>query len=302
MNGLSNMASPVIVPDLALAEQLITLSPEISGKTEFRAGVSSRSRVLVDLPSFAKDSEGRPEGKNFTIDFFLGPGACVDVFYILKEAENVFAKVRYHLKKHATLNVWSYVGGGDFVHLGQEVIFKEEHGFASFRGLTIIGGSSQVYHKVKAAHTVGHCISRQFFKSIVSGKAKSVFESLVSVSKDAAGSYSKQLNKNLILSREARCHSRPELRIQTDDVSAAHGSATGELNPAELFYLRSRGISEEQARFMMIEGFAAEIVDEVSYALLQDSWRELVKKRTAELIVQSVEYVIPAKAGINPIA
>ena len=282
MNGLKLMPSSVVVPDLALAERLITLSPESSGKTEFRAGVSSRSRVRVDLSQVSATKE-----QSFELDFFLEPGACVDVFYILKEAKNISAKVRYHLKKHATLNVWSYVGGGDLVRLEQEAIFKEEHGFASFRGLTIIAGSSQVYHKLKADHAAGHCISRQFFKSIASGHARSVFESLVSVSGGAAGSDSKQLNKNLILSRGAQCHSRPELRIRTDDVSAAHGSATGELNPAELFYLRSRGISEDKARFMMIEGFAAEIVDELSYAPLQADWREMVKKRTAELALGS---------------
>ena len=66
--------------------------------------------------------------------------------------------------------------------------------------------------------------------------------------------------------------------------ACSHGSATGELSPAELFYLRSRGISKEQARFMMIEGFAAEIVDEVSYTPLKERLRQLVKKRTAALL------------------
>ena len=136
---------------------------------------------------------------------------------------------------------------------------------------------SQAVHKVTASHETGHCISRQFYKSIVAGRARSGFESLVLVARGAVKSDSKQLNKNLVLSRDARCYSRPELRIHTDDVSAAHGSATGELGPAELLYLRSRGISKDQARFMMIEGFAAEIVDELSYAPLRDRLRELVR-------------------------
>ena len=279
MNGLKLMASPVVVPDRALAEELITISLANTGNSEFRAGVSSRSRVLVEYPS------GIPsrDEKNFEVDFYLEPGACVDVFHLIQDAGNVSAKVRYHLKKHATLNVWAYVGGGDFVRLEQEAIFKEEHGFASFRGLSIVKDKAQVYHKVQADHRVGHCISRQFFKCIASGQAKSVFESLVSVSRNAAKSDSKQLNKNLLLSREAQCHSRPELRIQTDDVSAAHGSATGELDPAELFYLRSRGISKEEARFVMIEGFAAEIIDEMSYAPVKERLRVLVQKKTTEL-------------------
>ena len=281
MTGLKLIAEPVVVADRALVEELITLPLETSGKAEFRAGVSSRSRVLADYDFPQNEKE-----KNLELDFYLEPGACVDIFHVLKDdaaATNLSVVVRYHLKKHATLNVWTYVGAGDFVRFEQQILFKEEHGFASLRGLSVLGEKSQVVNKVQADHTVGHCISRQFFKSIVSGQARSGFESLVSVAKGAVKSDSKQLNKNLVLSSEARCSSRPELRIHTDDVSAAHGSATGELSPEELFYLRSRGISKDQARLMMIEGFAAEVVEEVSYTPLKERLREMVRQRTDEL-------------------
>ena len=271
----------MFVADRALVEELITIVPDAAGRIEFRAGASSRSRVLVDHETGPGDKE-----KVVECDFYLEAGACVDVFHVLEGESapgNLSVKIRYHLKKHATLNTWIYVGGGDFSRFEQEILFKEEHGFASLRGLSIIGEKTQVYHKIKADHAVGHCISRQFFKSLVGGEAKFDFESLVSVASGAVGSDSKQLNKNLLLSDKAKAHSRPELRIHTDDVACAHGSATGQLSAAELFYLRSRGIAPEQARFMMMEGFATEAIEEVSASSLKEHLEELVKNRVAEL-------------------
>ena len=154
---------------------------------------------------------------------------------------------------------------------------------ASLRGLSVLSGNAQVFHQVQAHHLKGHGVSRQFYKSIVADNAKAGFESLVSVEKGAAGSDSKQLNKNLILSATAQAYSRPELRISTDDVSCAHGSATGELSEVELFYLQSRGIARENARFMMIEGFAEEILEDVSYAPLKKRLMETVQKKIEEI-------------------
>ena len=277
----SGHAEPMLIADRALVEELITIEPDEAGRIEFRAGASSRSRVLVD-------HEAAPGAKEKTVecDFYLEPGACVDVFHVLEgesAPESLSVKIRYHLKKHATLNSWIYVGGGDFSRFEQEVFFKDEHGFASLRGLTIAGEKTQVYHKVKADHAAGHCISRQFFKSLVAGEAKTGFESLVAVASGAVKSDSKQLNKNLLLSDKAQAYSRPELRIHTDDVACAHGSATGQLSEVELFYMRSRGIAQERARFMMVEGFAAEAIEDVSSAPLKAHLEELLQKRVSEL-------------------
>jgi Fe-S cluster assembly protein SufD len=282
---LKTSGSTVIsIPDRMLVEDLIRIGVETPGKIRFRAGISSRSRVRLDI-GFPQNEKER----NVECEFILEPGACVDVFHLVEGEPgrgSLSVTARYHLKKHAALNVWTYVGGGEFSRIEQEVTFSQEHGFASLRGLSVLDGGSQVVHKVKAHHAAGHCISRQFYKSIVAGNAKSGFESLVLAAKGAVRSDSKQLNKNLLLSGTAEAWSRPELRILTDDVSCAHGSATGELAADELFYLRSRGLAPETARFMMIEGFAAEAIEDASYAPLKTYLRELVQKRIKEMSVE----------------
>ena len=279
MSGSNPIAETLAVPDMALAGMPITLTLK-GGKSEFKAGVSSRSRVVVDYDAPSLDQE-----KSFEIDLYLDSGACVDVFHLLtgNEREVLSVNVRYHLKKHSSLNVWTCVAGGGSASFVQEVRFEEENAFASLRGLSILSGHSKVTHRVLADHAKAHCISRQFFKTIASGEATSGFESLVAVAKDAVKTDSKQLNKNLVLSGRARCQSRPELRIAADDVACVHGSATGEIDPAQLFYLRSRGLSKEAARSVMIEGFAEEVLNDVTYEPVKKRLQLLVQKRTSEL-------------------
>jgi Fe-S cluster assembly protein SufD len=163
------------------------------------------------------------------------------------------------------------------------VKFLEPHGFASIHGLSLLGENADVVHHVTADHAAGHCASRQFYKSVLAGRARSAFESLVRVAKGADKTDSKQLNKNLLLSREAVAVSRPELSIHADDVACAHGSATGELRREELFYLQSRGIAEKDARLMLTEGFAAEALEDVPDIPLKAELSELVKLKIAEL-------------------
>ena len=106
-------------------------------------------------------------------------------------------------------------------------------------------------------------MSRQRFKDILAGSARSEYSGLVHVTRGAVRSDSRQICRNLLLSEGARALSRPQLKIDTDDVKCSHGSATGKLSETELFYLRSRGLSPETARAMLIEGFAEEIVLEL---------------------------------------
>lgn len=249
------------VPDRGLADKTIVLSIG-SGKSVLKveAGLSSRVRIALNfIPGQASEEAAA------TLEFSLEAGACADVFYLLsgdKVPNKITAKAVYHLKKHSSLNLWTFFGDSS-AHLRHEVFFDEPHGFASMNGLSLLANTSDVTHELLANHRSGACISRQFYKSIVTQEAKTAFDSLVSVAEGAAKTDSKQLNKNLILSRQARALSRPELKISADDVTCAHGSATGEIDKTQLFYLRSRGIDEKSARFMMIEGFAREVFEAV---------------------------------------
>jgi Fe-S cluster assembly protein SufD len=102
------------------------------------------------------------------------------------------------------------------------------------------------------------------FKGVLDGASRGVFQGRIVVHRDAQKTDGYQLSKALLLSDEAEVDQKPELEIYADDVKCAHGAAAGQLDQNELFYLRSRGIPEEQARHLLIEGFLVDVFDEVA--------------------------------------
>jgi Fe-S cluster assembly protein SufD len=101
--------------------------------------------------------------------------------------------------------------------------------------------------------------------------------------RDAQKSDSHQLIRNLLLSETARIYARPQLKIYADDVKASHGAATGQLNEAELFYLRSRGLREKTARFLLTYGFAEEIVEQIEFALIRSNIEETIRRQIEKM-------------------
>ena len=233
---------------------------------------AARVRFLLDYAGTA----------DFLLHLNIHSGAFVDVFHVAGSANGkIKSSSVYGLGEHASLNVWTFATGGSGL-IAHDVQFQKPHGFADLHGLSLLSGVSGVTHRVRAFHNAPNCVSRQFYKSIVSDQARSEFESLVEVVRTAQKTDSRQLNKNLLLSRGAKALSRPELRIDADDVACAHGSATGELNPDEVFYARTRGLSLEQAQRMMIGAFAGEILE----ALPQIPLKGILCGQMAERILE----------------
>ncbi len=126
------------------------------------------------------------------------------------------------------------------------------------------GTVSRIVHIGKSS------ISNQRAKNILADRARGIFDALIKV--EHSGKYTKahQNSKAILLNEGAYMASKPQLEIYIDDLEASHGSTTGELDKAQLFYLRSRGIAEEEARKMLILGFANELIDSVDDEALRD--------------------------------
>lgn len=144
------------------------------------------------------------------------------------------------------------------------VRFTGEGGDCQMRGLYLAGGSSRVNFKVNVEHGVPRCTSRQLFKGILAGQARTEFFGLIKVPERCIGTEAYQENHNLLLSDDCRAQSLPQLEIYADDVKCSHGATFGRLNADELFYLRSRGIPEAEARKLQMIAFAAEVLDGLS--------------------------------------
>ena len=127
-------------------------------------------------------------------------------------------------------------------------------------GLYLCPDSEQLDLRLLVRHSVGGCVSRQLFKGLVGGTARAAFDGLVYVAQDAQKTDAYQENHTILLSDNARVETRPQLEIYADDVQCSHGATTGYLNPEELFYLRSRGIPEAEARRLQMVAFLAPVL------------------------------------------
>jgi Fe-S cluster assembly protein SufD len=143
-------------------------------------------------------------------------------------------------------------------------------------GLYTVGDEQLSDFHLDVRHGVPACTSRAHFKGIGYGHGRAVFDGRVLVERHAQGSDAQLKNDNLMLSRKAEIDTKPQLEIYADDVKCSHGTTVGQIEPEQLFYLRSRGISTEGAKRMLCRGFAGEIIDRIEpEAVREDAYRKL---------------------------
>jgi len=124
-----------------------------------------------------------------------------------------------------------------------------------------------------------NCTSNQLFKGVLDDFATGVFNGRIHVNKDAQGTRAYQSNKSILLTDDAKMDTKPQLEIYADDVKCSHGATIGQLDEEALFYLRSRGIKSEEARLMLMFGFAHEVVENIRTEALRQRIDALVLQR-----------------------
>ena len=139
-------------------------------------------------------------------------------------------------------------------------------------GLYLCTCNEKVNLHIDVRHTCGGCNSRQLFKGLVGGTSRVAFDGLVYVGPDAQKTSALQENHSILLSDEAFVETRPQLEIYADDVECSHGATTGYLSEDELFYMRSRGIPEGEARRLQIISFLSGVL-----CRLPDELREQIE-------------------------
>ncbi len=134
---------------------------------------------------------------------------------------------------------------------------------ANIYGAYVCGGEEKVKIAVDMYHEVPHCNSRQLFKGIAGGSSKVDFYGKIIVAKDAQRTEAYQENHNILLTEGAKVDTKPQLEIYADDVKCSHGATIGRLNEEEQFYMRSRGISLEDAKVLQMISFIAPVLENI---------------------------------------
>lgn len=146
-------------------------------------------------------------------------------------------------------------------------------------GLYITKGHQLADHHMVVEHAQPNCASHEYFNGILDGKSKGVFHGRILVQPIAQKTDAKQTNKNLLLSDNATADTKPQLEIYADDVKCTHGATIGQLNQESIFYLRSRGLSPDTARRMLIHAFAGEIIERIQHDDIREELDQVVWER-----------------------
>jgi len=153
---------------------------------------------------------------------------------------------------------------------------------ATVNGLYLVNGTEHVDNHTVIDHAKPHGTSHELYKGILDGHSIAVFNGRILVRKDAQKTDSKQTNKNLVLSDDAVIDTKPELQIFADDVRCTHGATIGQLDAESLFYMQSRGIGKAQARSLLTQAFAQDIVDRIKVPELRVRLEEVLSERLHE--------------------
>ena len=155
---------------------------------------------------------------------------------------------------------------------------------ANIYGAYVCGGEEKVKIAVDMHHDLPHCNSRQLFKGIAGGTSKVDFYGKIIVAQDAQKTEAYQENHNILLSDGVKVDTKPQLEIYADDVKCSHGATIGRLNEEEQFYMRSRGISLEDAKVLQMISFIAPVLEHIE----DKSQRESIASRIEESIRQII--------------
>ena len=226
----------------------------------FEVGARSRATIVVEHTGSAR------YGANVSVN--VGEDASVDLVLLQTWDDDALhaGHVGAHLRRNARLQSTVVSLGGETVRLVQHVTFDEPGGDAELVGLYFADAGQHLEHRLFVDHVAPHCRSRVTYKGALQGNgAHAVWVGDVLLRAAAIGTDTYEVNRNLLLTDGTRADSIPNLEIETGDVTGAgHASATGRFDDDQLFYLMSRGISEVDARRLVVRGFFAEVAERIT--------------------------------------
>lgn len=240
----------------------------------------SNPRLLIAVQSGAEATfaetfvnlNGNPSLANAVSEISLDDGARLNyakyVCYDQQASHIAFSSVR--LAADAVFDASLFSFGGQVVRNELHVKLDGQKACANLRGLTLLDQAQQVDNQICVEHSAVDTTSNQLFKGIYNHQARGVFSGTIVVQPQAQQTAAFQSCQTLLLSDQARIEARPQLKIWADNVRCSHGATVGQLDDNAIFYLRSRGISEQAARRVLLEAFAQEVVNACDHQILSE--------------------------------
>ncbi len=210
--------------------------------------------------------------KNMVVQIRLGSNATLRHYRHFNEAEQGVNSMFTHVRigRDSTYESFSLIEGAGTIRNQTHGELMGQNGHCWLNGVNLLKGEQHADTTITIEHQQPNCTSKQTFKSALDDKSHGVFQGKVHVHQIAQKTDGYQLSNALILSPQAEMDTKPELEIYADDVKCSHGATTGRLDDEPLFYLRSRGIPEAQARALLIQSFCGQAVETISDETFKD--------------------------------
>jgi Fe-S cluster assembly protein SufD len=272
----ATLAEPIQLLFLASGDKRVVTHPRnlVVVEREGRASI---------VETYASLGQG-PYWTNSVTEIVAGDGARVDYHRVQRESARAYhvATTQTHQGRDSTIHLHTVAFGAALSRHDIGTVLAGPGGTLILNGLYLLTDQQHADHHTTIDHAADHCESHEYFNGVLDGKSRGVFTGRIVVRPGAQKTDSKQTNNNLLLSADAHADSQPQLEIYADDVKCTHGSTVGPLDPRALFYLRSRGIAETDARRLLTYGFAAEILGRMDVGALRAELDRIVRDRLAE--------------------
>jgi Fe-S cluster assembly protein SufD len=258
-------------------------------KAQASAG-SAFSRCLVQLgvhanatliEQFVSTDQQQNVLFNQTTEAVIGDGAKLNHYRLNSEHESSlhFGGVYVDLNRDSQFESYQILLGGQIKRLDVLVNHSVGGSHCEMTGVYLPKNNQQVDIHSYIEHKAPNCTTNENYRGIMADQSKAVFNGRIHIHKDAQKTLAELSNKNLLLSNKAQINTKPELEIYADDVRCAHGATVAQLNETAKFYLRSRGISAQEADIILSFGFINELLESIPLDALREKMRPLMAQQ-----------------------
>ncbi|TCT01694.1 Fe-S cluster assembly protein SufD [Aquabacter spiritensis] len=244
-------------------------------RSAFEIGAGGSATLLETF----EGPDGSDYQVNAVLDLRVGDDARLDHVRLIGEGDAALhvGTAVAEIGARAAVNAVSLTCGGGLVRSQAFVTLAGADTRAAMSGASLLGGRQHADTTLVIAHAAPGSESRETFKAVVDGAARSAFQGRITVRQAAQQTDARMMARALLLSEAAEAHSKPELEIFADDVQCGHGATVGALDEQLKFYLMARGIPAPEAEALLIQAFVGEVID----AVADDGIREALTKATA---------------------
>jgi len=274
------------IPKNKLVEKPIQILHFSTGN-ESALMLQPRNLVVVDENSHVQIIErhqsltDNPILTNSVTEIFANKRAIVDYYKIQndKSTASLIDNTFINQKQESIAKVHTFSFGGKLTRNNLNYYQNGERIDSTMKGITIIGDKQHVDHNTLVHHIEPNCESHQDYKGIFDDRATGVFNGKVVVEKEAQKTNAFQANNNVLISDKASINTKPQLEIFADDVKCSHGCTIGQLDESAMFYLRSRGIPEKEAKALLMFAFSNNVLDSVKIPVLKNRITRIIANK-----------------------